>query len=291
MKSSCRMGTENQDGSRPRDAVGYIVTVLCSPGFLGAVAVLLINDQLLKPAFSNAITGKLSDVAGLVAAGLFVLALFPRRNWLGIGTVAVLFTLWKLPTSSEFISLWDRLLPQSIAITRVVDYSDLLALPILFLASLYIARLRRRIPARQTWVRRTGALAAMMLASFAFIASDHPAPRYVLSPSPAYSVPAPRAAVREALVRSKWALACAACKPSATGDTLTGFLDTHGGPWVAVRVQLTDHNGCGTDVTPLSTQTLAKTPDLDAIRRMFVEQVVTMLRGLPQDITLRCDPT
>src|SRR5699024_6811273 len=43
---------------------------LASPLLMTAVAVLVVNDGVLKPAFHNALTGKLSDVAGVAAFAL-----------------------------------------------------------------------------------------------------------------------------------------------------------------------------------------------------------------------------
>lgn len=49
---------------------------------IAAVAVLLLNDHVLKWQLDNAWTGKLSDIAGLVFFPLLVLALL---EWLGTG--------------------------------------------------------------------------------------------------------------------------------------------------------------------------------------------------------------
>jgi hypothetical protein len=48
---------------------------LLHPIPLMAIAVLVVNDHALKPAFGNALTGKLSDAAGLVFFPLFLQAL------------------------------------------------------------------------------------------------------------------------------------------------------------------------------------------------------------------------
>jgi hypothetical protein len=50
-------------------------TLLRSPLLLLAVGVLLLNDFVLKVAFHNWLTGKLSDVAGLAAFTIFCGAL------------------------------------------------------------------------------------------------------------------------------------------------------------------------------------------------------------------------
>jgi hypothetical protein len=63
--------------SRPGQSVGLgaSLAALASPLSLLAIAVLLINDHLLKQLWSSALTGKLSDFAGLYFAPYVVLAL------------------------------------------------------------------------------------------------------------------------------------------------------------------------------------------------------------------------
>lgn len=51
---------------------------LCHPVTVAGVLLLLINDHLLKPAFPGVVTGKLSDVAGLVMAPALVAVLLTR---------------------------------------------------------------------------------------------------------------------------------------------------------------------------------------------------------------------
>ena len=53
---------------RPRD-------FLLSPELLAGVAVLALNDRILKRAFPGLVTGKLSDAAGLLFLPLFIAAL------------------------------------------------------------------------------------------------------------------------------------------------------------------------------------------------------------------------
>jgi hypothetical protein len=109
--------------------------ILRSPIFLGALGLLLTNDLLLKDEFHNWITGKLSDIAGLWAVSLFLLAFAPRlKKWIFLG-VGMVFVLWKSPLSSGFIEAWSG---SVYPIARVVDYSDLIAvafLPIAYFAS------------------------------------------------------------------------------------------------------------------------------------------------------------
>ena len=97
---------------------------LRSPLFIGSLACLLVNDLILKAHFHNWFTGKLSDVAGLIAFALFFSAIFPRQRKFVFQTVAVAFCVWKSPLSQPLIDWWSTAL---YPIDRVVDYSDLIA--------------------------------------------------------------------------------------------------------------------------------------------------------------------
>jgi hypothetical protein len=96
--------------------------------FIFNLVLLLCNDFYWKQTYHNALTGKISDFAGLVVFALFFTAFFPvfKKN-IFIGT-AILFTFWKSAFSESFIQfLNDSYFPCS----RVVDYSDLMALLVL----------------------------------------------------------------------------------------------------------------------------------------------------------------
>jgi hypothetical protein len=107
------------------------VTTPLSPGraLIGALAVLILNDWLLKPAFGNWWTGKLSDVAGLLAFALCWIALLPRRRTIVVIGCALAFMFWKSAFSTAMLELWNAsgIWP----LTRVIDYSDWLALLVL----------------------------------------------------------------------------------------------------------------------------------------------------------------
>jgi len=116
---------------------------------LGAVALLALNDHVLKAAFHNWITGKLSDAAGCFFLPLYLSALLElatplrlsRRLGLGAGATALLFTSIKLSRAAAD-AVCALLLPAArllgIARLRIAhDPSDLLALPFVLLAVLY----------------------------------------------------------------------------------------------------------------------------------------------------------
>jgi hypothetical protein len=112
--------------------------LLASPPLMAALAVLALNDRVLKPALHNALTGKLSDVAGVAAFALFWAALFPRRRPYAFVMTAVGFCLWKSPASQGAIDAWNSVGWWTIG--RVVDWTDLLALAVLPVIYRYDAR-------------------------------------------------------------------------------------------------------------------------------------------------------
>lgn len=102
---------------------------LASPVLMTAVTVLVVNDWVLKPALHNAISGKLSDVAGVAAFALFWAALFPRHRLRAFVLTAAGFALWKSPAPQPLIDAWNG--ADWGTIGRVVDWTDLLALAVL----------------------------------------------------------------------------------------------------------------------------------------------------------------
>jgi hypothetical protein len=109
--------------------------LLTTPGFLIALSLLLANDFLLKPAFHNALTGKLSDFAGLFAFAIFWTALFPKHKRIIHLIIAFGFLFWKSNWSQPLIDGWNDL--PLFGVARTVDYSDMLALLVLPFAYLY----------------------------------------------------------------------------------------------------------------------------------------------------------
>lgn len=110
---------------------------LLHPAFLAAVVLLVVNDHVLKGSglLPAAVTGKLSDVAGLVVAPVAVGALTGVRGELGrrvlVGVVGVAFAITELSQSSA-----DALahLLASLGVVRarlVADPTDLWALAVL----------------------------------------------------------------------------------------------------------------------------------------------------------------
>lgn len=144
--------------------------LILSPVFLGCLTVLLVNDLVLKDLWGGAVTGKLSDFAGLVVFALFFSALWPRgRSWVHLAT-AVLFVLYKSPLSQPLIDGFNGL--GVMTISRVVDWTDLMALCVLPASWWWAGRSTADVEPG----RRGAAWAAGALAVFAFVATSKSEP-------------------------------------------------------------------------------------------------------------------
>ena len=107
---------------------------LLSPLFIFCLVLLVLNDFILKATFHNVLTGKLSDFCGLFIFPIFWSAVFPKRKlWVFILT-GVLFIYWKSEYASGIIDLINTIFN----IQRIVDPTDLIALPVLVLAWFHI---------------------------------------------------------------------------------------------------------------------------------------------------------
>ena len=114
--------------------------LLTTPAFLAGLALLLLNDWVLKAEYGNWLTGKLSDFAGLFVFPIFWTAIFPKHKRLIFTLVAAFFIFWKSPFSQFLIDRWNNLGMWQIG--RVVDYSDLLALSVLPFAFKFCSRIQ-----------------------------------------------------------------------------------------------------------------------------------------------------
>src|SRR5690242_9724683 len=101
---------------------------LANPVFIIAVLLLVVNDWYLKTAYGNALTGKLSDFAGLFALPFFLSALSPSKAKWWYSLTLVLFVVWKSELVQPVINALNHI---GIRVNRTVDYSDFIALLIL----------------------------------------------------------------------------------------------------------------------------------------------------------------
>jgi hypothetical protein len=129
-------------GSSAMSAASDRLTSLASPAFIAPLALLVINDFVLKSVFHNVLTGKLSDFAGLFALTLFASVLWPRQRRIAGVLIAGAFTFWKTSYADPLIELLNGMLPFSVG--RTVDLTDLVALAVIPLAVWAAPRLEPR---------------------------------------------------------------------------------------------------------------------------------------------------
>ncbi|MEV1318192.1 hypothetical protein AB0J14_19165 [Micromonospora arborensis] len=163
----------------PRDGAPTTLSWLCHPATLFALVLLLVNDHVLKAAHPGVVTGKLSDVAGLVLAPPLVAVLLtllvprlPARAAALAGLVAV-GAGFALVKSSGYAaelasSAWTVLAGPSLV---RADRTDLLTLPALGLAWWSWTRSRRR-PVRQRTARLVRLLVVLPPAVLAVAATS-----------------------------------------------------------------------------------------------------------------------
>jgi hypothetical protein len=149
---------------------------LAHPVTLVALATLLVNDHLLKAAWPGIVTGKLSDVAGLVLAppllATLVLLVAPRAPTravavLAMAAVGTAFAIVKTVPGAAAVasSAWSVLNGPSVVRP---DVTDLLALPSLALAWLAFTRARDRpAPGQVTRALRLAVVLPVALAGVA----------------------------------------------------------------------------------------------------------------------------
>lgn len=141
------------------------LNVLLNPVFLLSVLILLANDFILKHYFHNFFTGKLSDFTGLFALTLFGIALFPESKKLISVFVIAFFIFWKSPLSQLLIDFWNSLNFYSIG--RTIDCTDLIALPIVWLAYKFSLQERKLI------YKKYLTIPVAMLTLFSFCATSY----------------------------------------------------------------------------------------------------------------------
>lgn len=272
---------------RTEFAVGASV-LLTSPAFVLAVAMLALNDWVLKSSSTlggNWWTGKLSDVAGLFAFPLFWAAFLPARWRRGIyGATAVGFLVWKSPFSGPALATWNGLGLWPVA--RVVDYSDLLAL-LALVPSYRLARSRfgagstrcpDPAPAPAYVVRRrVKAVATATFAVAAFTATSRAA-TMDLRRDEGFAFAASRSDVRAQLD----SVGHAYVHGPRTGpvDTLVvSFSRSMTAVEYLVLIELRSTADGGSAITLLRTRSMARPSDVATLRREFEAQIITPLRA------------
>lgn len=136
--------------------------------FLLGLLTLVLNDFYLKYSFSNFLTGKLSDFAGLFIFPYFISIFFEKNANKIYFLTAVVFTLWKFEISQPFIDWISSF--TNLAFYRTVDISDLISLSVLPFSYLYFKR--KLIKKENTNIFFNSAIG--ILCMFIFVADSNP---------------------------------------------------------------------------------------------------------------------
>jgi len=162
---------------------------LLHPAFILALAVLLLNDHVLKEAFASPITGKLSDVAGLIVLPVLLTTL-PRilshqLVWAVHGTVGLVFAAVQFVPES---ALWAV----GLAVQHTPDPTDLIALAVLpFGVRLSLAEFRQR----NVHFHPALSHAVGLVAVGAVLATSPPPSPLVVEPTPVFTAITPPEAI------------------------------------------------------------------------------------------------
>ena len=263
---------------RPRSS-----DVLTSRFFLVSVALLVLNDWMLKTALGSWVTGKLSDFAGLAAFAILWTALLPRRRDAVFALTAVGFMIWKSPASEGPLVAWNALGVWPLA--RVVDYTDWIALAALVPA--YRATsgyLTERHRPRRGLAPRLGAFAAAGIAIIAFTATSVALPRHQFDDTTTFPIPATRSEVRAGLEalgldpRSEPFRGRSADTTADRADTLVIYLRQPPERRVAVSFEARQTTATEVALRILGASAPGPEPRLESIRTAFGKQVVEPLR-------------
>lgn len=213
--------------------------------FLLGLSLLLLNDFVLKELLGNWFTGKLSDFAGLFIFPLFWTAFFPRQKKSIFIFTGLLFILWKSPLSQHLIDSWNSF--DVFYISRVVDYTDLIALSILPLA-FYLESNKLHLTSVQT-----RPIFPIVITAFAFGATSYSSQVEVNKP---YTVNAPKDSIVNRIQRLDSVYLLNPSQPSvANRDTIWLSIpnDICQG-FVEAKISFEKHQDTSTTITLLNTR-------------------------------------
>jgi hypothetical protein len=250
-------------------------SVLTSPPFAVAIALLLLNDWIFKPVIGNWVTGKLSDFAGVFAFSLFWAAMLPRhRNAVFVLTAAG-FALWKSPLSDAPLAAWNGLGIWPLA--RVIDHTDWAAIAVLLPAHWTARRYGGRTSISASLRRRIAGVGVAGLSLIAFTATSVAPPSYAVRDPTAYRVAAPPTKVRAGL--ADIGLYVIDKTRSIAADTLLLYIRQPPERLLGVSVELREADSAATVIRMVRVSaTIGPEPRTESLHRAFLEQVIEPLR-------------
>ena len=252
------------------------VALLTSPFFLIAVGLLVLNDWVLKPAFGNWATGKLSDFAGLAAFAMFWAALLPRHRRAAFFATGAAFVLWKSPLIDPALEAWNAMAAWPLA--RVLDYSDLVALAVLPPTYRAVQRvIEQRSTRPGSFTRRLGAVSAGITSILAFSATS------VYRPTPIdgmeYGVPGSRTDVLAGLDSLRIPVSGRPKhRPSSSADTLVVHIRHPPERWLSITVEVYEAFPGESQIRPIALGAHGPPPSDESLRRAFSAKVIEPLR-------------
>lgn len=104
-----------------------------------SIITLFLNDRIWKYEYANWITGKYSDLVGLIAWPIFISILIPSIKKPITLLTGILFLLWKTPFVDPFIYVFNDHF--ALQLTRTIDYTDLCLLSVLPFVHLFIQKM------------------------------------------------------------------------------------------------------------------------------------------------------
>ncbi len=141
---------------------------LRTPIYIFSLFLLILNDVILKSAYHNAITGKLSDFAGLFVFAGFWSCVFPKSKTTVHWMIAIVFVWWKSSYSEELIQILHQI---HLPVNRVVDWTDCIAISVLPMS---LWQLKRRGHQSNFKVRSILNPILACVSLFAFVATSVP---------------------------------------------------------------------------------------------------------------------
>ncbi|WP_298899926.1 hypothetical protein [uncultured Psychroserpens sp.] len=139
--------------------------------FIICLIILVLNDHILKWEFSNWFTGKLSDIVGMIILPVLITFFNPKHVKFNLFLSAVLFMFWKSSLSTSAIDFYNQY--AFIKTSRVVDYTDYIALFMLPLAYYLIIKIQKE----SAFIINTKLHSAIILLPTLFILISETPPR------------------------------------------------------------------------------------------------------------------
>jgi len=156
-----------------------ISNLLIHPLFLFALAVLLLNDFIFKYTYPGEITGKLSDIAGLIVLSLIIYSVYPSFFQLAKRKIILLFTVGLSLTLLQFQSFLDLLnlllsftfLPSHNLTADLTDLFTLMVLPLVYWFLVHYEREKEYRNYKRSAILK---LAVFILSFFSLLATSFP---------------------------------------------------------------------------------------------------------------------